>query len=924
MMHAPEGPLLPIDYGVAAATGSSPAAGSPAAEVLPATVSLEQLQQLLQDVWAAEAQAKQQVLQLLQQGEERVRGFQVSLQQQQQQSQTLCTRLLLFQQQLMGKGPKKESLAFRLQRREQQQLRLQQQLGVIHEAETCLLQVQRVQQQLAACLELLQQHQLLAAAAALQQCALRLLLPLLAATQGPQRPPAISQLQQQFAEVYIHLVKALDLRLQQHIEVSRQQLTVTPLLCSNGTMDSCSSSCTGAEAASDVAAAAAANDSAARDGANAAAAAAERNGTAATAAEAVLRLRDVWEALGHLGLLRRRLYRLTQSISSSTLQPLFAVVAAAKGSKKKLIFGASRDERGSHGASSVTWGWVAAAAEDTAAAEAEAKEVAEKTPQGLLPVLESLLQFVWDHAADKQQECMRTWAALIWKDLEQPLLQLLLETSSDQQEPLRLHMGATAAAAAPGGAERAVLPFLASAASAAGIVQMEQLLVLHGLQQQQPNRRAARMAAKWLLDVYIQRSIELLEGARHLLQQAATAGLAGAEQDTVLATENNIPGSLRGLLLLHSAAGPQQQEQKQQRLQLLQCIAEETDASLVQLAPLRITRQSWLLLQQLHGLLRAAAAAAARCSCNSKSSAVPCWCSSNKGRPGGCCTSSSCCCGRVAARAEVAAILSISDLFCLLRSLGPVTSPAATETAAPAATTVNVGALALRWTDTEVISRWLLRMPLLFAALAAEKGGGAHSRCRCSSSSIKCCDCPAAAARRAFSLLDDCLPLFDFDALVAAAPTSRVAQAAGGAAAAATATPAVQQHNEAPFRQQLAEISVALKRQQEETYLVMVKGLQQELQQASRELHELLTAAATSSGSSSSLEIHMEAAAGVLTRQLHSAALELLRVLPIQVRHKSETLLLLNPSSYLCLSLRIHVCFFHSTTIQLWLLAVFP
>lgn len=917
-MHAPEGPLLPTHYGVAAATESSPAAGSPAAEALPATVSLEQLQQLLQDVWAAEAQAKQQVLQLLQQGEERVRGFQVSLQQQQQQSQMLCTRLLLLQQQLMGKDPKRESLAFRLQRREQQQLRLQQQLRVIHDAQTCLLQVQRVQQHLAACLELLQQQELLGAAAELQQCALRLLLPLLAATQGPQRPPAISQLQQQFDEVYIHLVKALDLRLQQHIEVSQQQFRVTPLL------DSCSSTCTSEEAASDAAAAAAADNSAARDGANAAAAAAaEGNGTATTAAKAVLRLRDVWEAFGRLGLLRRRLYRLTQSICSSTLQPLFAAVAAAKGSKQKLIFGASRDERGGHGAPSVTWGWVAAAVEDTAAAEVEAKEVAEKTPQGLLPVLESLLHFVWSHAADKQQECMRTWAALIWKDLEQPLLQLLLKTSSDQQEPLRLHLRA-AAVAAPRGAERAVLPFLTSAASAAGIVQMEQLLMLHGLQQQQPNRRAARMAAKWLHDVYIQRSIELLAGARHLLQQAATAGLAAGEQDTVLATENNIPGSLRNLLLLRSAAGPQQQEQKQQRLQLLQCIAEETDASLVQLAPLRITRQSWLLLQQMHGLLRAAAAAAARCSCNGKSSAVPCWCSSNRGRPGGCCTSSSCCCGRVAARAEVAAILSISDLFCLLRSLGPVTSPAAAETAAPAATTVNVGALALRWTDTEVISRWLLRMPLLFAALAAEKGGGARSGCICSSSS-KCCDCPAAAARRAFSFLEDCLPLFDFDALAAAAPTSRVAQAAGGAVAALTATtPAVQQHKEAPFRQQLAEISVALKRQQEETYFVMVKGLQQELQQASRELHELLTAAATSSGSSSSLEIHMEAAAGVLTRQLHSAALELLRVLPIQVRHKSKTLLLLNPSSYLCLSLRIHVCFFHSAFIRLWLLGFYP
>ncbi|CDJ36864.1 LOW QUALITY PROTEIN: uncharacterized protein EMH_0026210 [Eimeria mitis] len=912
------------DFGAAAACVSPHSeAAAVAAEPLPATVSLQELERLLQDVWGAERDAKCRVLLLLQQGEERLRDMQLSLQQQQQQSEQVCRRVPQLHQQLLGKGISRRPLALRLQEREQQQQQLLLQLRCIQEVEACLLLLQEVQHDLEACGLLVQRQQLAVAAATLRQCALKRLLPLLRATTGRQEPAIVAELHQQFAEVYGHLVEALDLQLQQHLKLAPQQITVNSLIYSSASNSSnsrkeASSSSVATEApgmatrndtaASEASAAAAAAGAEASAAAPAAGAAEIKERTAREAAERktaaaefpYLRLRDVWEALNCLGLLRRRLYTLTEAISNNALHPLLAAVVAGSrarnnNSKKLLVFSSAPD------------GTPAAAAGAAAAGAGEAAAVASLTPQGVLLVVQSLLQFLLQHATGGHPMCLRVWAPLLQRQLQQQLGKLFLQQAAKQ---LWLEPKPEAAAAATAGATAHALPFLAVASAAAGIVQTELFLLQQGVLQQQellPLLQQQGSGASWkalhlLAQEDRRRQVELQAAARQLLQQTlATAAAAAAEQDTMLATEDSVPGGIYEFLLPQGLPMQQQpQQQQQQRLLLLQCIAEEADVSLVQLAPLRITRQTWLLLQLLQSLLRGAAAAASTCTCSSWRSgggggcgvnAVPCWCSSRRGGLHGFCSSSCCCCSRIALRAEVAAVVSIADLFLLLRPLGALAESQATEptvaggsavattpavpadaggaAALAAAVPTHLRALALRWTDTEVLSRWMTRLPLLLSAAAGAASKGSYENCSCSSKS-RCCPCPGGAARRAFTVWGDSLPLFD--AIGAASVTPETAAAAG------------KEQQEAPFGQQLAEIVVALKRQQEESYVCLVWALKQGLQQAAKELIQILTNASRSSNNSkSSLEIHVEAAAGLLTQRLHSAALDLLPLLPLQV-----------------------------------------
>ncbi|KAL8447948.1 hypothetical protein Emag_004146 [Eimeria magna] len=601
-----------------------------------------------------------------------------------------------------------------------------------------------------------------------------------------------------------------------------------------------------------------------------------------------------------------------------------------------------RSDSGSGEALELTWTWTseepeeaaaaasarattlsaAAAAADAAAAgvgaEAAATEAtATAASLTILPVLESLLHFVSLHAADGHSRYLDSWGPLLWETIRKPLVQLLLPPP---QQLLALKPEQAAAAARQSGA---VPPFAVSAAAAAGVIRIEQLLVQQGLlqqgllQQQRPRCSSSAHEAKlWLVEVFKDLSVRLLAAARRLLQNVGAA--TPVTRETIAAADSTIPGGLRDLLLPQDLSQQQQQQQQRDRgeqqrqvLQLLQCVAEEADVSLVQLAPLRITRSTWLLLQQMHSLLKAAAAAAAGCSCNNSSGVsdctLPCWCSSSKGRPGGCCTSSRCCSSRIAARAQVAAAVSVGELFLLLRPLIPVSSAcaaaqlggeeaAAADAAAPdAAAPAELPALALRWTDMEVICRWLLRLPLMLATSAAALAARAApvpGACSCSgstssrsSSSSNCCNCPRAAAWRAQLVLNDSLPLFDSGETAPSSKTLSAAAATRAAITATGATAAAQQHA-VPFRQQVAEIAVALKQQQEAVYFCMVGKLREELQGAAVEVEEALVAAArnsSSSSSSGSLEVHMETAAGALTQKLQRAALSLLPILPLQV-----------------------------------------
>ncbi|XP_026191075.1 uncharacterized protein LOC34621648 [Cyclospora cayetanensis] len=799
---------------------SAPAAAATSA-ALPETVSLQQLQQLQQDVWAAEAEAKQRVLKLLKEGEAQFHELQSSLQQQQQQSHQASVHVLQLQQKLVGNGSRGDSLACRLQKSENQQLLLRQQLSVIQEVEGFVLQLQLAQKQLAFFRELLKKQLLVEAAASLQIFAHALLLPLLAATRDTKPLPAIRELQQQFIEVHKQLVLSLDSRLRQHLQVSSQQITLTPVLHCSSISRSPDAAAGNFHADSRGVAAMDCSELAAA----AEATAGEISSGSGNACGTVSRLTDVWKSLHHLGLLHRRLYFITQQINKCVLQPSF------------------------------TWKWTA---------DREKAFDSEGTA--------SLLQYICDFAAEEHVECRRMWGKILWNFLEQPLLELLLHSRT---EHFLLRAEAAAADAVAGG----VLPFYPAAAAATVSMQIEQLFQKQGLvspqdpQQQQPHTsRATRRATEWLAKVYVHRNANLLAEARQLLLQAL-AGSASTASAAVLATDASIPGGMHDILMVQQLTN---QEQQTQRLQLLQCIAEETDIALVLLAPLRITKETWLLLQLLQSLLRHAARTVANC-CHSSSNdlSLPCWCSIMRDQP--ClCSSSSCCSSRIAARAELATALSICNLFLMLRFLD--SHAAAAITAAPG---VDMSAPALRWTDAEVVCRWLLRMPLMLAvhaATTASRGAPLYSASSCScsnSSSSCCCSCQAAAARRTYSLLSDSLPIFD------GYPDASMAAACGVSTAARDpATTAKQQQAEVPFRQQIAELVVALKQQQETIFVNMLKGLQKELQTASNELHELLK---TATRSSTRLETHLEAAAGILTQRLNNAALDLLPILPIQV-----------------------------------------
>lgn len=918
--------------GVSPQSGAVTMAAATAAEPLPATVSLQQLEQLLQDVWGAEREAKNKVMLLLHRGEERLRDMQLSLQQQQHQSRQVCRHVQQLQEDLLGACLTKKPLAVRLQQREQQRMLLREQLRCAQEVEACLLQIQAVQQELASCRELVRKQEHAAAAAALRRCALKQLLPLMTSARGRQQPAVVAELHQQFAKVYRHLVDALDLQLQQHLKVFPQKIVVTPLSYKDksGTSACFSISSNTKEAHNgygDVAVPAMTTwyetpASEVLTGVPETAEGKVGNSGASKpgiAEHGCLRLRDVWEAFDCLGQLRRRLYTLTQSISTTTLQPLFAVAAVASSSSnnnEQLIFVSEKStaDRGG-GSAEASWGWTAGRKEGPAAAGGAARTdiaaaaAAAITPQGMLLVVQSLLQFLLRYIGDGHHTCLRTWGPLLQQQLQQPLQQVLLQQPAKKPWlQIKPEVATTTAAVT------SAVAFLAAAATAAGIVQTDLFLLQQGLLQQEevlllPQQQwseATRLVLHWLSEEDRRRQIELLGTARQLLQQIAAAEaspVAASEQEVVLATEEVVHGGLGDLLLPQGLSAQQEQHPQQQkfhRLLLPQCIAEEADVSLVQLAPLRITRQTWLLLQLLQSLLRAAAAAAATCTCSSSStvggcgvSAVPCWCSNRRELSRCCCFSSSCCGSRISLRAEVAAIISIADLFLLLRPLGPSLVPqaamSATAASAAAASTADspieavaafvaagqqhMRALALRWTDIEVLSRWMMRLPVLLSAAATAASTGSYENCSCSSGSrSRCCTCPSAAARRAFTVWGDALLLFD----------SRAAPAATSLGAVAGQNE--QHQGTAPFRQQLTEIVVALKRQQEESYVCLVSVLQQGLQQAAKELSQTLTAAGNSS--SSSVEIHLEAAAGDLTKRLHSAALDLLPILPLQVRSK--------------------------------------
>ncbi|OEH73817.1 hypothetical protein cyc_05262 [Cyclospora cayetanensis] len=618
---------------------SAPAAAATSA-ALPETVSLQQLQQLQQDVWAAEAEAKQRVLKLLKEGEAQFHELQSSLQQQQQQSHQASVHVLQLQQKLVGNGSREDSLACRLQKSENQQLLLRQQLSVIQEVEGFVLQLQLAQKQLAFFRELLKKQLLVEAAASLQIFAHALLLPLLAATRDTKPLPAIRELQQQFIEVHKQLVLSLDSRLRQHLQVSSQQITLTPVL-------HCSSI------------------SRSPDAAAAEATAGELSSGSGNACGTVSRLTDVWKSLHHLGLLHRRLYFITQQINKCVLQPLLSAFARSSGNCRVTATVTSHDQAPYMACRSFTWKWTAdrEKAFDSEGTAEKSTSAAAETPAApaVLQALQSLLQYICDFAAEEHVECRRMWGKILWNFLEQPLLELLLHSRT---EHFLLRVEAAAADAVAGGS--------ASTASAA-----------------------------------------------------------------VLATDASIPGGMHDILMVQRLTN---QEQQTQRLQLLQCIAEETDIALL------------------------------------------------------------------------ATALSICNLFLMLRFLD--SHAAAAMTAAPG---VDMSAPAL----------------------------------------------------------SDSLPIFD------GYPDASMAAACGVSTAARDpATTAKQQQAEVPFRQQIAELVVALKQQQETIFVNMLKGLQKELQTASNELHELLK---TATRSSTRLETHLEAAAGILTQRLNNAALDLLPILPIQV-----------------------------------------